>query len=101
MFVDGLMVWGITMFERSLHHQHKAKSLFATGPNGLVGIGEAADVILHNEIDKKETRALRAAGVQQRKIEQKIQQKDRKFAHSAPKNPITQPDKNMKSIRVK
>jgi hypothetical protein len=52
---------------------------------------------VQHEVGKKENRAIKAAAIQQRKIEHKKQHIDQKISHSAPRNPIMQPDKNTKS----
>jgi hypothetical protein len=82
MLIDGLVVWGLTILEKRLKEQKAAKL-------------EAERV--HNESGKKESRALKAANVQQRKAEQKKQHIDQKSSHSAPRSPIQQPDKSKKT----
>ena len=81
--MDGLVVWGLTILEKRLKEE-KAAML------------ETENV--QHESDKKEVRALKTANMQQRKAEQKKQHIDQKVSHSAPKNPIMQPDKNKKAF---
>ena len=81
--MDGLVVWGLTILEKRLKEE-KAAML------------ETENV--QHESDKKEVRALKTANMQQRKAEQKKQHIDQKASHSAPNNPIMQPDRNKKAF---
>ena len=84
MVVDLLVIYGLYILEKRLKEQKSARMETER---------------LHNEVDKQENRAIKAANIQQRKTEQKKQHTDQKNSHNSHpvrRNPIMQPDKNTK-----